>query len=140
VQSYLDSKRYKNVEVFCSEGVCRNNIGNWQLRSVPADTRARNAQFYSAKDRVMAEEATIGLMVWDGKSVGTLLNVIRLLSLQKKVVIYVAPDKEFREFRGGDEWRRFLANCNSGLRRKVEQRATREMRTNNATLQASFLG
>ena len=75
VQQYLHSNHYKNVEVFCSDGICRNNIGDWEIRSISVGTRKRNVQFYSAKDRIMAQEATFGLMLWDGKSIGTLLNV-----------------------------------------------------------------
>ena len=140
VQTYLHGKHYKNVQVFCTEGACRNNIGDWDLRTVPADTRERNAQFYSAKDRVMAEEATIGFMVWDGNSVGTLMNALRLLAMQKKVVIYIAPDKAFREFRGRAEWCEFLATCDPDIRRKLEQRATSEKRSTRSDLQTSFLG
>jgi len=138
VQSYLHSKHYANVEVFCSEGQCRNNIGNWEVRHVPADTRDRSAHFYSAKDRAMTHEADIGLMVWDGKSAGTLLNAMRLIGLRKKVVVYVVPDKQFREFRHHDEWETFFANCNAELRRKVEQRASREIRSGDPALQTTL--
>jgi hypothetical protein len=126
VQQYLHSQHYKNVEVFCSDGMCRNNIGNWEMRPIPAGTRERNAQFYSAKDRVMAQEATVGLMMWDGKSIGTLLNVFRLLSLKKKAVIYIVPEKTFREFRSGAKWEDFIARYDSGLQREVEKRARLE--------------
>ena len=138
VQSYLHSKHYSNVEVFCSEGECRNNIGNWEVRNVPADTHDRSAQFYSAKDRAMTYEADIGLMVWDGKSVGTLLNAMQLISLKKKVVVYVVPDERYSEFRHDDEWRAFFADCNVELRRKVEQRAMREVRSGNTAPQTTF--
>jgi hypothetical protein len=137
VQSYLHDKHYSNVEVFCSAGACRNNIGNWQVRSVATDTRGRNAHFYSAKDRAMTHEADIGLMVWDGGSAGTLLNVMRLISMKKKVVVYIVPDKKFREFRHQDEWESFFADCSVELRREVEQRATREVRSAKA-LQTTF--
>ncbi len=138
VQAYLHSIEYQNVEVFCAEGACRNNIGDWQIRNIPANTRERNAEFYSAKDRVMAREADVGLMLWDGKSVGTLLNAMRLINLQKKVVVYIAPDKQFSEFRREDEWRCFFANCDAEVRRKVEQRAAREMRSSTAASQTAF--
>jgi adenine-specific DNA-methyltransferase len=138
VQSYLHEKHYSNVEVFCSAGACRNNIGNWQVRSVSTDTRVRNAQFYSAKDRVMTREADIGLMVWDGRSAGTLLNVMRLIGMNKKVVVYVVPDEQFRVFRHQDEWQSFFANCNVDLRREVEQRAIREIHSETDALQGTF--
>lgn len=140
VQHYLHSKHYENVEVFCSDGICRNNIGNWEIHPVSAGTRERNVQFYSAKDRVMAQEATVGLMMWDGKSIGTLLNVFRLLSLKKKAVIYTVPEKKFREFKSSAEWENFIASYDIGLRREVEKRAMLETPTRNLPLQASFLG
>ncbi len=139
VQQYLHSKHYQKVEVFCSEGLCRNNIGNWRTRNIPAGTRNRDAQFYSAKDRVMAQEATVGLMMWDGKSVGTLLNVFRLLSLKKKSVIYTVPEKRFLEFRSGVEWENFLASRDIGLRHKIEQRTKLETTQKSQLFQTSFL-
>ena len=139
VQQYLHSKHYQNVEVFCSEGICRNNIGDWRTRNIPTGTRNRDAQFYSAKDRVMAQEATIGLMIWDGKSVGTLLNLFRLLSLKKKSVIYTVPEKQFLEFRSQLEWENFLESRDIGLRRKIEQRTKRETAQESLQSQTSFL-
>ena len=139
VQQYLCSKHYQNVEVFCTERICRNNVGNWPIRSISAPTRHYDAQFYSAKDRAMAIEATVGLMVWDGKSLGTLLNVFRLLRLQKKAVIYTLPERRFQEFRNLDEWERFLAGRDMGLRRKVEQRTKLEATPTIGSLQTSFL-
>ena len=139
VQQYLHSKHYQNVEVFCSEGICRNNVGNWQTRNIPARTHNRDAQFYSAKDRIMAQEATVGLMMWDGKSVGTLLNVFRLLKLSKKVVIYTVKEKRFIEFKSDVEWENFLANRDIGLREKVEQRIKLETTQESRMLQTSFL-
>jgi hypothetical protein len=138
VQAYLRSVQYENVEVFCTEGVCRNNVGGWRVRSVPADTRERNAQFYSAKDRVMAHEADVGLMLWDGNSIGTLLNAMRLIDMDKRVVIYVVPDGNFKEFRNKDEWQRFFAGCDAEVRRKAEQRAASEMRSASAASQATL--
>jgi hypothetical protein len=138
VQTYLHSVEYQNVEVFCTEGVCRNNVGNWRVRSVPASTRERNAEFYSAKDRVMSCEADIGLMVWDGKSVGTLVNVMRLIGLQKKVVIYIVPDKRFMELHSKDDWQGLLDGCDLQVRRKVQQRAAHEMRSDAAAAQTHF--
>lgn len=139
VQRYLHSKHYQYVEVFCSEGICRNNIGNWRARNVPSKTRQRNAQYYSAKDRVMAQEATVGLMIWDGKSVGTLLNVFRLLALQKKSVIYIVPEKRFLELRSKVEWQNFLSSRDNRLRHKIEQRTKFETASEYQPLQTSFL-
>lgn len=129
VQQYLFSKRYENVEVFCSGSECRNNVGHWRTRQI--DTRVRNKRraFYTAKDRAMTREATYGFMVWDGKSTGTLLNVRRLLRQNKKVVVYNVPEHRFVELQAPDQWASFIAPYRASLRSKAEQKAAREDRT-----------
>ncbi len=126
VQLYLHSKMYTRVVVFCAEGACRNNVGKWEVREVPAETRERTAEFYSAKDRVMAREAAVGLMLWDGKSIGTLMNIYRLLSLGKKAVVYTVPEKAFTEFRTNDEWETFITLRDRTTQEKLKQRASLE--------------
>src|ERR1700678_1919666 len=88
LQSYLKNRGYRNVQVYCSGGHCRNNLGEWAVHAAKAETRERSFDFYSVKDRAMAQAATVGLMVWDGKSVGTLCNVLRLLSQKKKAAVH----------------------------------------------------
>jgi len=126
VQQYLHSKHYPSVQVFCAGDLCRNNIGNWNLRIVPTETRNRTFDFYAAKDRKMAREADIGLMIWDGKSIGTLLNVFRLIAQGKKVVIYNVPEREFWELRNQSDWQAFVSNCDPDLRNRAEQKAADE--------------
>jgi hypothetical protein len=96
VQQHLSQREYPQVTVFC-RGECRNNIGNWTVRVIAPPNRKRDFAFYAAKDRVinMAKEARCGLMLWDGKSRGTLENIHNLLDGQKRVRIYLAGSKEF---------------------------------------------
>ena len=138
MQRHFETKGYRNVEVFCVGGVCRNNLGKWSIRRVVADSRERNFAFYAAKDRIMTEEASVGFMVWDGQSVGTLLNVFRLLCSRKKAVVYVSPERQFFELRSADDWDRFIAACDAGVRRKVEQKAALESLRDRAPVQASM--
>jgi hypothetical protein len=84
---------------------CRNNIGNWPTREVDAPRGARGFDYYSLKDRAMAEAAEYGLMLWDGKSKGTVSNVVNLSRDHKPVVVYVAPTKKFRTIRTSDDLR-----------------------------------
>ena len=129
VQQYLFSKHYDKVEVFCSGTSCRNNIGQWPTRLINADTHDRGSRrFYTAKDRAMSNEATYGFMVWDGKSTGTLLNVLRLLSQDKKVVVYNVPDRRFSELKAYDQWHAFMAPYGATLRSETEQEAALEDR------------
>lgn len=104
VQKYLNKKQYKNVLVFCMENTCRNNEGAWPTREIQAvDSSRRNFEFYSTKDRAMAEAADYGLMLWDGESRGTLSNVIELVQGGKPVIVYLAPRKTFFTIRNSDD-------------------------------------
>jgi hypothetical protein len=119
VQIYLHSSGYRNVEVFCSGRHCRNNVGNWQLRTVSTSSPKGTYDYYAAKDRLMASEASLGFMIWDGKSKGTLLNIFRLLKNDKKVVVYRSPDKRFCELTKKSDWHDFALD-RLDLKRSVE--------------------
>lgn len=126
IQQYLHNRSYQNVRVFCSGNYCRNNVGRWKLCEISTDVGDRGVDFYTAKDRVMAREATVGFMVWDGKSVGTLLNVFRLLRQQKKAVIYNVAEKKFWELKSYTQWEDFISRSSIELRRKIEGRVALE--------------
>lgn len=123
VQEYFNAHGYRNVEIFCAGSAARNNIGGWQLRMIETRSPRGTVDFYTAKDRAMTDEATVGLMVWDGKSAGTLLNVLRLLGQQKSAVVYAVPDMQFHELKRLSQWAPFLAGCPLKLRQKVALRA-----------------
>lgn len=122
-QRYLRGKNYTNVEVFCSGHDCRNNVGDWKIRFVPALGRKRDSSFYSAKDQVMAEESDEGLMLWDGISAGTLANVARLVRLKKVAALYDTATKRIVEFHSEGDWREFLSRQGAELETEVITRA-----------------
>ena len=68
----------------------------------------------------MAIDASAGLMIWDGKSKGTLLNVVRLLRQQKSVELYEAPLHRFWELRNQNDWVQF-ADRDPALKILIEQ-------------------
>ncbi len=96
VQRYLADRSYPNVLVDCMKNHCRNNVGNWPTREVAAPRGVKGFDYYSLKDRAMAEATEYGLMLWDGKSKGTVNNVVNLSRDHKPVVVHVAPTREFR--------------------------------------------
>ena len=104
VQRYLASKRYNRVIVFCMAGGCRNNVGSWPTREIAAAPESHHDfAYYSTKDRVMGNEADYALMLWDGKSRGTLTNIADLVQQEKPVVVYLAPSKSFVTLREPDQ-------------------------------------
>jgi adenine-specific DNA-methyltransferase len=121
VQQHLLRHQHDLVEIFCMEGVCRNNLGAWPTRSIPALTKKKDFSYYSTKDKVMADEASIGFMIWDGKSIGTLSNVFRLISQNKKVVVYTLPAKKFSDLKNKEDWDIFLSMHGKELRERIER-------------------
>ncbi len=93
MQQYFVNSRYDNVVVYCTGEHCRNNLGNWSVRHIVSGRNERDFAYYAAKDLEMAKQASYGFMIWDGKSKGTLNNVLNLLQQQKKVLVYFTPDK-----------------------------------------------
>jgi len=126
VQQYFFSKGYQKVEVFCTGSVCRNNVGHWNTRNIDTTTHVKGRAFYTLKDRAMALEATYGFMVWDEKSPGTLLNVLRLLRQGKKVLVYLTSEHRFAELLAQDQWEGFIAPYGAEFRLEMEQRVDLE--------------
>lgn len=126
VQKHLLDASYEDVTVFCSGESFRNNLGQWQMHYVKTAKNVKGFQFYAAKDREMARKADFGLMIWDGKSAGTVLNVLRLVRGGKKAVLINAPEKQATTFKSALDWDVFIARCSDDLRRDLRERATPE--------------
>lgn len=94
MQDYLKECKYGNVTVYFVGGSPRNNLGNWAASNVPTSSLS-GRDFYTEKDKRMAQEAEFGLVVWDGKSKGSINNVLELLRLGKRSVVYYWPEKKF---------------------------------------------
>ena len=116
VQQYFAERDCPNVEVFCMEE-CRNNAGGWPTRSIPPPRGRKDFSYYSAKDIVMAQEAGCGVMLWDGKSKGTLQNVLNLLATGKRTLVYFAPSGDFHVVATDEDLQTLLARCD---RRSIE--------------------
>jgi hypothetical protein len=108
VQNYCTDKHYSNVKIFASNGKARNNIGQWEVVKIDIENHIKGFDFYAAKDLAMAKEADYEFMVWNGKSKGTLNNIINLTLLDKKVLVYFTPDKEFYVLKSIDAVKDFL--------------------------------
>ena len=74
----------------------------------------------------MAAEATVGLMLWDGESHGTLMNVVRLSTAGKPVVVYVQPRKSFLEIRTRDALLSFLGSLGASSAARLRADAAAE--------------
>jgi hypothetical protein len=134
VQRYLADKSYPNVLVHCMKDHCRNNVGNWPTREVAAPRGAKGFEYYSLKDRAMADSAEYGLMLWDGKSKGTVNNVVNLSRDHKPVVVYVAPTRQFRTIKSFDDLKDLLAQGDS----ESVERIVNELHLNDVSERAAW--
>lgn len=90
VQKYLFKNGYKNVTVYASEGKVRHNEGNFPIKVVNVENDISGFEYYRCKDIAMATDADCALMLWDGKTKGTLCN-IKDMKVQNKpfrVIMY----------------------------------------------------
>jgi hypothetical protein len=138
VQHFLKTKEYRDVEVFCSGDQCRNNVGDWRLRRVAVESRKRDFDFYAAKDQLMSREADFGLMIWDNKSAGTLMNALRLVRQGKRVSIFEAQRNRFQELHNESEWKDFFSTCGDEVKRRIEKLSASDPETS-GPIQASLL-
>ena len=120
VQKHCADKHYDKVIVFCAGNFCRNNVGNWETKYIAVDRGTKDYRFYMAKDIEMAKEADYGFMIWDAESSGTLSNILNLLEMEKKVLVYVGPLKDFRGLNRIAELPSILKNCPEEAMRTFE--------------------
>jgi len=111
VQQYLFDKGYRNVRVFCMGDECRNNIGHWETKHIMGTGAQKGFSYYSTKDLQMAKETDYGFMIWDGKSKGTLNNILNLLKENKKILVYFSQNKEFYKLIIFNDLEKLLAKC-----------------------------
>ncbi len=125
VQSYLAEKAYRNVIVYCMDDHCRNNVGSWPVEQIYADNDIKDFAYYTTKDAKMARVASYGFMIWDGKSKGTLNNVLNLLQLQKNILVYFSPDKSCYKLKSSKDLIALLKKCSIDMREMFKLRNLR---------------
>lgn len=111
IQQHLFEEKYTNVVIFASQGIARNNIGNWPIQYVSTAVKNKNFTYYAAKDIKMAEAADYGFMIWNGISKGTLNNILNLVKRRKKVLVYFTPDSKFYCLDEFDKVKRLSSLC-----------------------------
>lgn len=110
VQQYFADHQYPNVEVFCMDQ-CRNNIGSWPVRNIAPPSSRKDFSYYATKDIAMSREAACGVMFWDGKSKGTLQNILNMIRTRKRTLVYFAPSKDFHVLATDQDLQALLARC-----------------------------
>lgn len=113
LQKYFSNNEYNKVKIYAVNGQARNNIGNWEVKDVKINRKTKDFLYYTAKDKEMAKKADYGFMIWNGKSKGTLNNIINLAIMNKKIVIYFTPEKKFYKYNDLNGVKKILNKCNN---------------------------
>ncbi len=124
VQEHLADRSYPHVLVYYMDR-CRNNLGDWPTKQLTRPGVRKDFAYYVEKDVAMAQDAQCGVMLWDGKSKGTLNNIQNLIGSGKKVLVYLAQDKAFHKLSSQDDLHTLLHRCDPAL---IEY-ARRQIRT-----------
>ncbi len=122
IQWHLFNHGSKKTTVFCSGFSPRNNVGEWPVQRVETKQAEGSRAFFTAKDIRMAEEADIGLMIWDAKSTGTLSNVIELLMRKKKSVVFVNKAKVFKNIASIENLEELLSYMSEHAKQKADEK------------------
>lgn len=142
MQKYLREKLYSHVLVFCAGSTCRNNNGKWETKFVSVDRAQKDFQYYAIRDEKMSNEADYGFMIWDGKSKGTLNNIINLIERKKPVLVYFSPKREFFTLKSSSALTELLSFCARQDLEKLEKilKITQRIRPEQSQLNFSNVG
>lgn len=129
VQSYLAQEGYKHVRVYCMDGECRNNVGDWESIAVDSGGHKRDFAYFAMKDARMSLDADYGFMIWDGESKGTLNNVLNLVQQGKSALVYFSPKREFISVKSKDDVAALVGRCDAETRQTLNKAIKLESRS-----------
>lgn len=127
-QSLLAGYGYEHVGVFHAGNEPRNNLGDWAAYHWPAPDGAEGYAFHAEKDREMARRADYGLMIWDGVSPGTCLNMLRLAAAGSPCIVYDTMRSMKFTLRSIPDWHEVLRGAGRDVLRQVDARMTDQER------------
>ncbi len=122
VQEYLKTQGTTSVVVYCSGEKPRNNLGRWTIKNVATTSKAGTRDYFTAKDKAMAEDCDYGFMVWDARSTGTLSNAIELVGKKKVALVYVNKAKQFLKIKDVQDLEALLAFMSDTSLKKADEK------------------
>ena len=95
-QTYLHSKGYPHVTVYCSGEKCRINVGGWIEKHISVPEGMEGYEFYREKDYAMINDCDCALLVYERRSLATRSNIYNLKALGKPVVAFNVERDSFK--------------------------------------------
>ena len=124
MQSYLTDQKYENVTIYCANGSCRNNIGDWDAKAIPVPEGLSGRDYYTQKDLAMAKDADYGFVLWDGKSVGSVNNILKMIEFNKPVVVFLTHKHEFFTLKDISDVFDLLKECDPADRDEISKKTS----------------
>ena len=87
-QTYLHSKGYPHVTVYCSGEKCRFNVGVWTEKHISVPEGMEGYEFYRGKDLAMINDCDCALLVYERRSLATRSYIYNLKALGKPVLAF----------------------------------------------------
>lgn len=128
-QSLLAGYGYEHVGVFHAGCEPRNNLGDWAAYHRPAADGAQGYAYHAEKDREMARRADYGLMIWEGASPGTALNVLRLAAIASPCIVYDMMRGVQWTVRNVADWQEMMRGAGEDVLGRTQARMTEDERT-----------
>jgi adenine-specific DNA-methyltransferase len=119
-QKYLLELEYSNVTVFCSGPKCRNNLGQWRVHNVYVPNGVTAFDFHLYKDKELASFCDSGIMLWDKQSIGTGLNINRLIDNFKPIDVYINTTDTTWHLHSKKDWKNLLNTCNKSVQSRID--------------------
>jgi len=95
IQQFCKNNNYDKVSVYASNGKARNNVGKFNVKNIVVDKDTYSKQFFVKKDIAMTDDADYGIVIWDGKSKGSLDQLYRMVKQNKPCRVYIFNDKRW---------------------------------------------
>lgn len=122
VQAYLKAQGVDSVIVYCSGEKPRNNLGHWATKNIATTSKPGTREYFTAKDKTMAEDCDYGFMVWDARSTGTFSNAIELVDRNKVALVYVNKVKQFLKVKNVQDIEALLAFMSETAIKKADEK------------------
>ena len=96
VQDYLNNQKYGKVTIYVSgsKRSTKYNVGQWNEKHYRSQGMTRQA-IYIEKDFRMAEDADIGVAIWDGVSKEAFVDMLYFVALGKCMRLYLVPEDKW---------------------------------------------
>lgn len=127
VQKTLYSLRYENVVIYHTSDKPRNNVGGWETRPIQPTKKLKGALLHQEKDKAMVSIADYALVIWDGESIGSIVNAYRMSLSGKQSLIITDSGVEHRILKL-DDILRVILGFEPALREKLLKRLSAEER------------